>query len=176
MLKKIIIALLVLIAVIVGVGAARGGQFRVERRIAIKADVARIHELCGDLENWAQWEPWREDDPTIVVTLGEKTTGVGAHQSWTGESGDGELTFTRCDPQAGITYDMAFIDGEHRTQSVALMNYRTLEPGSVEVSWVIEGELDMPVIGGYLAMAFDSMVGPSFERGLSKLKAACEKT
>lgn len=175
MLKKIVIALLVLVAVFVGVGAALGSHFRVERRTSIKADVARVHELCGDLKNWGQWEPWRDDDPTIVVTLGEKTTGIGAHQRWTGDSGNGELTFTRCDPQAGITYDMVFIDGDNRSPSVALMNYRQLEPGTVEVQWVIEGDLDLPVIGGYLALAFDSMVGPSFERGLAKLKSACEQ-
>lgn len=175
MLKKIVIALLVLVAVFVGVGSVLGKDFRVERRTSIKSELARVHELCGELKNWAQWEPWREDDPTIVVTLGPTTTGIGAHQSWTGESGNGELTFTRCDPQAGITYDMVFIDGERRSPSIALMNYRQLEPGAVEVSWVIEGNVDMPVLGGYLALMFDSMVGPSFERGLAKLKSVCEQ-
>ncbi len=175
MLKRIVIALLVLAAVFVAVGLVLGSHFRVERRTTIKADIARVHELCGELKNWPQWEPWRDDDPSIVVTFGDKTTGVGAHQSWKGSAGDGELTFTRCDPQAGITYDMVFINGEERMPSVALMNYRQLQPGSVEVSWVIEGDLKAPVIGGYLALAFDSMIGPSFERGLAKLKSVCEK-
>lgn len=176
MLKKIVVGLLVLVAVLIGVGALLGKDFRVERRVKIQSDLARVHEMCGELKSWAQWEPWREDDPTIVVTLGAATTGVGAHQSWSGDSGKGELTFTRCDPQAGITYDMVFIEGERRSPSVALMNYRQLEAGAVEVVWVIEGNVDMPVIGGYLALMFDPMIGPLFEKGLAKLKKVCEQS
>jgi hypothetical protein len=175
MLKKIVIGVLVALAVFVALGFAMGSDFRVERRATIKADVARVHEYCGELKNWPAWSPWQEQDPTIVTTFGEKTTGVGAHQSWTGKDGAGELTFTRCDPQTGITYDMAFIDGDRRSPSVALMNYKPVD-GGVEVAWIIEGELNIPVIGPYMALVFDKLVGPSFERGLDKLKMVCEKS
>ncbi len=175
MLKKIVIGVLVFLAIFVALGYALGSHFRVERRVTIKSDVARVHEYCGELKNWPAWSPWEEADPTIVTTLGEKTTGVGAHQSWTGKDGAGELTFTRCDPEVGIAYDMVFIDGERRSPSVSLMNYKPVV-GGVEVAWILEGDLDLPVIGPYMALFFDSLVGPSFERGLDKLKVVCEKT
>jgi hypothetical protein len=174
MLKKFVIVVLVIVGLFVGLGLALGSDFRVERRAVIKADAARVHEHCGELKNWPAWSPWIEADPTIVTTFGDKTTGVGAHQSWTGADGNGELTFTKCDPTSGTAYDMVFIDGERRSPSVCVMNYKPVD-GGTEVIWVIEGKLDMPVIGPYLALAFDGMVGPSFERGLEKLAALCEK-
>jgi len=172
--KKLLIALAAVVALVAVAGLVLGNHFRVERRVSIKADVARVHELCGELKNWPKWAPWQESDPSIVVTLGETTTGVGAHQSWKGDGDAGELTFTKCDPATGIQYDMWFINGEKRSPSISMMNYRPLADG-VEVSWVIEGEIDLPILGAYLALAFDSMVGPMFEQGLAKLKSACEK-
>ena len=66
----------------------------------MQATPAQVHAFVGDLEKWDEWTPWIEDDPSIVTTFGEKTVGVGAHQSWTSESGDGELTLTQSDELA----------------------------------------------------------------------------
>lgn len=173
MLKKIVIGLLIALAVFAAIGMVLGDHYRVERSITVQADAARVHELCGELENWPQWAPWQESDPTIVTTLGEKTTGVGAYQSWTGDSGSGELTFTRCDPQQGISYQMNFIDGDRKTPAIGMMNYSPAE-GGVRVAWVMEGKMDMPVVGGYFALLADPMIGGMFQQGLDKLKKVAE--
>lgn len=173
MLKKILIAVAIALAVFLALGAALGQDYSVSRTVAVKAELARVHELCGELKNWPEWAPWQKQDPTIQTTFGEKTTGVGAHQSWTGESGDGELTFTRCDPQTGIAYDMNFIDGETKMPAKSAMNYKPVE-GGVEVEWTMEGSMNMPVVGGYFALLADKMIGPMFDDGLAKLKSVAE--
>jgi len=173
MFKKILIAFAVLLAVFVAVGAALGDDYKVSQSITVNADTARVHELCGELKNWPEWAPWQKQDPTIQITYGEKTTGVGAHQSWTGESGSGELTLTRCDPQTGIAYDMEFIEGETRMPAKCAMNYKPAA-GAVEVEWTMEGKMELPVIGGYTALFADELIGPMFMDGLTRLKSVAE--
>lgn len=147
-------------------------SYTVERSIVINATPSQIHEYVGDLKNWDSWEPWKEGDPTIVIMHGEKTKGVGASQSWVGESGDGALTFTKDSPTEGIAYDLVFDGGTYVCQSA--MTYDPLEDGETKVTWTMSGDMGAPVIGGYFAMMMDSMVEEMFSKGLSNLKDSVE--
>jgi hypothetical protein len=174
MLKKLILTVVILAVVLVVTGFLLRTEFKVARKVIIQADVAKVHELVGELRNWPKWTPWQEDDPTIVTTLGATTTGVGASQTWTGKGGNGELTFTKCDPATGITFDMNFINGDTRVPSKCWVSYAPASSG-VEVEWGIEGDFaPMLVIGGYLGTFADSLMGPKFDKGLNTLKLQCE--
>ena len=107
-LKTLLSIVIVLIIVVVVVGLFLPTSYTVERSIVIDAPPAKIHRYVGDLNNWNSWEPWREGDPSLVITHGEKTKGVGASQSWVGDSGDGALTFTKDSPTEGIEYELVF--------------------------------------------------------------------
>lgn len=171
-LKTLLSTIIVIIVVVVVVGLFLPTSYTVERSIVINASPGRIHEYVGNLENWNFWEPWREEDPTIVITHGEKTKGVGASQSWVGESGDGALTFTKDSATEGITYDLVFDGGTYVCQSA--MVYDPLEDGETKVTWTMSGDMGTPVIGGYFAMMMDAMVGETFDKGLSNLKSTVE--
>jgi hypothetical protein len=171
-LKTLLSTIIVIIVVVVVVGLFLPTSYTVERSIVINASPSRIHEYVGNLENWNFWEPWREEDPTIVITHGEKTKGVGASQSWVGDSGDGALTFTKDSPTEGITYDLVFDGGTYVCQSA--MVYDPLEDGETKVTWTMSGDMGTPVIGGYFAMMMDAMVGGTFDKGLSNLKSTVE--
>ena len=147
-------------------------SYTVERSIVIDAPPSRIHKYVGDLKNWDAWEPWKEEDPTLIVTHGEKTKGVGATQSWVGESGDGALTITRDTPTEGVEYDLLFDGGTYVCQGAIM--YDPLEDGETKVTWTMSGDMGTPVIGGYFAMMMDSMVGEMFDKGLSNLKNSVE--
>ena len=175
MLKKTLIALGSVLVLLVLLGICLPEEYSLERSIVIDAEPSAIHALVGDLERWDEWAPWKEDDPSIVTTFGERTRGVGASQTWIGREGDGELSFTAADPARGIEYDMAFIQGETRMPSHASILYRSLEEGGTEVRWAMEGAMPGPVIGGYFALLLDSMAGPMFVAGLEKLKLVVER-
>ena len=170
--KIILGVVVVLVAAFFVVGQFLPRSYLVERSVVIQAERNRIHALVGDLKAWPQWSPWIEDDPTIKTTIGQKATGIGAHQSWTSKSGPGELTFTESSPDTGITYDMSFEQGRFRSRGV--VQYADASPG-VRVTWTMTGDDGGRLLGRYLAVMTDSMVGPKFERGLEKLKAAAEK-
>lgn len=162
-----LIAALVVLAVVVPVFLP--DAYHVERSVVVEAPPETIHRLVGDLDQWDRWAPWKEEDPTIETRI-TIPTGVGAHQTWTGDSGDGELTFTASDPATGVSYDMSFDQGAH--VSTGSIRY-VAEGEGTRVTWIMDGEA-----GGwfqrYFVAMMDRMVGPMFEDGLGKLAAAAE--
>ncbi len=159
--------------VVIGVAFLLPRTYAVSRTITATADVASIHALVGDLEQWPEWTPWVKSDPTIVVTFGNLTKGVGAHQSWTGDSGSGELTFTGSEPGSGITYDMNFDEGKYSSQGA--IRYRAVG-SATEIVWEMTGDNGYNPVSRYFGLMMDPMVGPMFEDGLNRLKLLVERT
>ncbi len=171
-LRTLLSTVIVIIVVVVVVGLFLPTSYTVERSIVIDAPPEQIHKYVGDLKNWDTWEPWKAEDPTLIVTHGEKTKGIGATQSWVGDSGDGALTITRDTPTEGIQYDLLFDGGTYVCQGAII--YDPLEDGETRVTWTMSGDMGAPVIGGYFAIMMDSMVGEMFDKGLSNLKNSVE--
>lgn len=169
-----VVGILVLVAAI---GLMSSPRYAVAKSITIQAPPETVHQWVGDLKHWPEWLPWYDQDPSIATTYGETTTGVGAHQSWTGKSGDGDLTFTRCDPATGIAYDMAFIQGDLRMTSKVEMDYEKVE-GGTKVTWSMEGSFEgiyPPVLKGLMGRMMGALIPKDFETGLEKLRTAVEK-
>lgn len=168
-LRRILIVLAALAVVLAAVPALLPSSYHVERAIEIRATPETIHALVGDLNAWERWTPWRDADPSIRTTV-DVASGRGAHQTWTAESGGGELTLTSCDARAGITYDASF-DGGTYTSNGAI---RYVPSGdSTTVTWTMDGEAK-GWLGRYFVAMTDRMVGPSFERGLATLRTVAE--
>ena len=170
-LKIIGLMIVTVVLVLVIVGLFLPTNYAVSRSVVISSEASHVHEYVNNLEKWEAWEPWKEADPTIVTTLGEKTFGVGASQSWTGAEGSGSLKFISSSPTEGVAYDLYF-DNQSEKCDGAMM-YET-EENNTKVIWKMSGDMNMPIAGGYLACMMDEMVGPMFERGLDKLKTAVE--
>lgn len=162
----------VIIVVLIG-GMFLPTKYSLSRAIDIQAKPEAIHEYVGDLKKWDMWAPWKEEDPEIVTTHGAITSGVGASQSWTDREGGGSLTLTMSSPDRGIEYDLFFDQGKYQCKSA--MRYEALAENMTKVTWSMQGDMNMPVVGGYLALTMDSMIGTMFERGLSKLKVQVEQ-
>ena len=168
--KKFLLATAVTAVIVAVVGLFLPKDYTVERSIVIDAEPAKVHALVGDLTRWSEWSPWEESDPSIRVKPGSQTTGVGASQSWTGGSGNGELIFTDYSEQ-GVEYDLIFEDGAWTSE--AGIKYGLVN-GTTGVSWWMKGSIDMPVVGGYMALMIENFSEPMFERGLERLKLAAE--
>lgn len=148
-------------------------KYSLSRAIEIQAKPEVIHELVGDLKKWDVWAPWKDEDPEIVTTYGAITSGVGASQSWMDSEGGGSLTLTFSSPEQGIEYDLFFDQGKYQCKSA--MRYMALAENMTKVTWSMQGDMNIPIIGGYLALTMDSMIGTMFDRGLSKLKSQVER-
>jgi len=175
--KKFLLIIFSLVAVLaigfVVTGMMLDKNYELSRSIIIDGSPSDVHKYVGDLAMWDEWTPWKDHDDSIVVTLGNKTTGVGAMQTWTSKDGKGELTFTKSDRKTGIEYDMAFFAGEERMPSTGAITYEEVGK-KTRVTWSMKGEMNVPIIGGWYAMSMETMVGPYFDEGLEKLRKKVE--
>ena len=170
-LKILGIGVLSLILLVVVVSFFLPKTYHLERTVSVAAPAAQVHRLTSDLVNgWPQWEPWSEIDDSIVTTYGDVTSGVGASQSWTGKDGTGELTLTACDLTGGVAYDMSFNEGQYF--STGELTYTATATGT-NVTWAMDGDMS-GIMGKYMGLMMDRMVGPMFEQGLDSLKTAAE--
>jgi polyketide cyclase/dehydrase/lipid transport protein len=173
MLKKILLALAVLVVLLLVIAAFRPGDFRVQRSAVIQAPPQRIQRLIDDFHLWDSWSPWEHLDPNMQRTFGGAASGRGATYAWTGNGkvGKGKMEILETSP-AGVTIDLWFlqpIEG-HNTAEFTF----TPVAGGTEVTWAMTGR--QPFVGRVMGLfvSMDRMIGKDFESGLAKLKAAAE--
>jgi uncharacterized protein YndB with AHSA1/START domain len=167
--KYALLLVLVIALAIGGVGFfVLDGKYDFSREIAIKASPEAVHKQVGDLEQWPNWLPFTKHDKTIKVTI-EKPTGADAKQHWTGNSGNGKLTFTESDPEKGIEFTMVM---DEKYTSKGSLKYDKAGDDT-RVTWRMTGQND-DFMGKWFAVLMPYMVGPKFEEGLKDLKAKVE--
>lgn len=144
------------------------GKYDVAREVTIHASPEAVHKQVGDLAQWPNWLPFTKHDDTIKTTI-VKPTGVGANQHWTGKSGAGKLTFTVCDEQKGIEFDMLF---DEKYASKGSMTYAKAG-NDTKVTWRMTGQND-DFLGKWMAVAMPYMMPSMFDEGLADLKKKVE--
>jgi len=175
MLKKILIAVVVLIAAVLIYAATRPDSFRVERSATIKAPPEKVFALVNDLKRWDAWSPWEKKDPSMRRSWGDATTGKGASYSWEGNKdvGQGRMEITESVPPSKISIKLEFVKPFEARNAVDF----TLQPrgDTTDVTWAIYGQ--SPYISKLIGIFcnVDSMIGKDFEAGLADLKAVSEK-
>ncbi|MCB1207201.1 MAG: SRPBCC family protein, partial [Verrucomicrobiae bacterium] len=78
MIKKIVIVLAVLIAVLLIVASFQPDTMEVTRSTTIAAPPAAVFAVVNDFRRWDEWSPWAKLDPEMTKTLEGPPTGVGA--------------------------------------------------------------------------------------------------
>lgn len=175
MLKKIAIAIVVVIAAILIYAATRPDTFRVERTASMKAPPEKVYAVLSDFQKWGAWSPWEKKDPAMKRTFGATTSGVGAKYAWEGNKdvGKGSMEIVEATPPSRLKLKLDFIEPfeAHNTVDYTL----TPSGGSTTVNWAISGP--MPYVSKVMCIfvSMDSMIGKDFEAGLANLKAVVEK-
>lgn len=174
MLKKIAVALLVLVAALVALVATRPAGFRVERSLVIEESPRLLFDAVADFRKWEAWSPWARLDPAMKTTFGGAPSAVGSTYHWAGndEVGEGRMTLTELHPPLQAKIRLEFLKPWKATNECVFDLY--VEPGGTRVVWIMRGEHDFLGKAMSLFMDLDRAVGPDFERGLAQLKAAAE--
>lgn len=176
MLKKLLIAVtLVVVALIVFV-ALQPAEFRVTHSTTIAAPVATVFDQVNDFHKWDGWSPWAKLDPNMIKNYDGAPAGVGAIYSWSGNDqvGAGRMTITesRANEQIGIKLEF--------TKPFAATNRTefSFRPAAekTQVTWSMSGTNNFMAKAFSLFMNMDKMVGGDFEKGLAKLKSNSEAT
>ena len=81
MLKKVLIALLAIIAALAVVVALQPSDFRTSRSTSITAPPATVFAQVNDFHKWDGWSPWAKLDPNLKNSFAGPSAGIGATYS-----------------------------------------------------------------------------------------------
>ena len=174
MIKKIAIAVVVLLGALLIYAATQPDTFRIQRAATIKAPPERIFAVLNDFLRWESWSPWEKKDPAMKRTFSAVTSGKGAVYAWEGnrDVGQGRMEIAESVAPSKVAIKLDFVKPFEAHNIVEF----TLEPkgDSTHVTWAMQGS--MPYISKLITVFvnMDSMVGKDFEAGLANLKTNTE--
>lgn len=172
MLKKLVMALVILLALFVCVGFILPSEFKVERSISIDAPAEKVYAQVVDLQKWRNWGVWFKRDPDMQVSYSGPHAEVGMLSEWISESeGSGQMKILATDPNRRLVYSLYFPEFDMGSTGEIILRPKD---GMTEVTWMDYGDVGANPINHYFAAMMDAMVGPDFETGLANLKVLVE--
>ncbi len=171
--KKIGIALGVIIVALLGYVAMQPAEWKVERSVGVVAPASIVLAQVSDYHNWVAWSPWAKLDPAQKSTY-EGTPGPAGHSyAWVGNDqlGEGKMVLTSVGTET-VAMDLHFIRPFKSDDKVEL----TAKPdgSNAKVTWTITGRYDLMGKAMSIVMNMDKMMGADFEKGLAGLKTVAE--
>jgi hypothetical protein len=174
MIKKILIALLVLLVVFLIIVAFQPSHYRISRSATISTPPGEIFGQINDLHKFQDWSPWAKLDPNMKQTYEGAPAGAGAAYAWEGDKkvGQGRMSITESRTNELVSMKLEFIKP---FASVATTEFALKPDGNqTSVTWSMSGENNFIGKAFCLFMNMDKMVGGDFERGLANLKSVTE--
>lgn len=165
-----LIALLLLVALLLGATLLLPGDYRIERQRIIAAPVETIFAEIEDLRRWPNWTAWSAREPEMRIRY--EGDGVGARQFWQGKDGDGILTITESRYPDLLRYSMVLEDWSNVSNGELSL---TAVEGGTRVRWVFSGDFGDSLLMRWMGLMFDGWVGPDFEEGLERLATKVER-
>ena len=174
MVKKILIAVAVVISAFLVVVARQPSDFKISRTASIAASPARVFAQVNDFHRWANWSPWEKMDPDMKKTFEGPSAGPGAVSSWSGNSkvGEGKMTLLQSKAPELIQIQLDFLKLMKATNLVEFTFKR--EGHGTLATWSMSGKNNFMSKAFCLFMDMDKMVGGDFEKGLAALKSVAE--
>jgi len=179
MLIRFLLAILVLAAVLLAGSLILPSKVHVERSIEVSRAPSVVFLLLNDFEHFQQWSPWAEKDPNATYQFGDKTSGVGARLSWSGDPravGTGWQEITQSQPNSLVRTHLSF---EDHGEADAYFEIRPVGRGS-RVEWGFDTDMTegknffVGAAGKYMGLLVDYWVGQDFSSGLSQFKQYAE--
>jgi len=179
--KKILLALVGLVVLIVGVLVAlvfvTPTGFQVEREIEIAKPKAEVFAYLKNLKNQDDWGPWVKKDPNIKQSYEGNDGEVGFIAKWDSDHedvGSGEQEIKKITDGERIDTEIRFKKPFESTADAYITTVDAGE-GKTKVKWGFTGEMPRPWNLMLLFIDMDAEVGKDFDAGLSNLKVIVEK-
>jgi effector-binding domain-containing protein/uncharacterized protein YndB with AHSA1/START domain len=171
-LKVLLGLVLVLVLVFVGVGWFLPDRVHVERSVLIEREAAVVFDVLDDFDQFSAWSPWAEMDPSATYDYSGPGEGVGATMRWSGNEqvGSGTQQIIEAVPNERVVTALDF--GE-MGRGIATFRLEARD-GATQVTWGFDTDFEGDLAGRWFGLFFDQMLGPDYEKGLTKLKALVE--
>jgi hypothetical protein len=172
--KKVLIGLVAVVAILIVVIATRPSTFRVERSATIGAPDAVVFGYVNELKKWEHWSPWEKLDPNMKREFAGPPAGVGASYFWSGNDqvGEGRMTITESTPSSKVGFQLEFLKPWQAKNTTDFT--MASDAQGTKITWAMNGNHNFVGKGMSMFMDMDSMVGADFEKGLAALKTVSE--
>lgn len=172
MLKKLLLAGVVALVLLVLAGFLVSPKVHVERTLTMKASPGKIFEQINTLKNWEKWSPWHKLDPEMKLQYSGPESGVGAKYAWQSQKhgvGNGSLTISKSVSEQEVETVMVFDKGG------GVGDFKLEKAGEgTKVVWSMDADMGKNPLARYMGLAMDKMVGPDFQKGLENLRQLSE--
>lgn|GEM_PF-319287 len=175
MLKKILIALAVVLIAFAILVMTQPNSFNVSRSITIAAPATVVFDKVNDFHAWGDWSPWEKLDPKMDRKYEGPTTGVGSVYRWVSDNssvGTGSMTIIESRPGELVKTKLDFTKPFEGTNTAQFAFKQ--DGDKTTVTWSMTGQTCFiaKIFGVFMNM--DKMIGPEFEKGLASLKTVSE--
>jgi uncharacterized membrane protein len=175
-LKPLLIAIAVLIAIPLIAALFMKNEFNVSREITIEKSKQEVWDYTKYLKNQNEWSVWASMDPNMKVSFTGEDGTVGFVSAWESpldSVGKGEQEITKIDEGKRIDYELRFLEPMAAT-NYAFMTFDSLDVNQTKVTWGFSGKMPYPMNAIMLVVNFDEMLGKDFSQGLANLKSKLE--
>jgi hypothetical protein len=148
-------------------------SYSVTRDVVVAAPPATVHEHLADFRRWRDWSPFEDLDPDMRRTY--TGSGVGSSYAWSGsmKAGTGRMQM------AAVTDTRVVVEQENtrplRSRSTSTFTL-TPDDGGTRVTWTSTGTLNRLMRVAARVMPMEKVLGPVFEKGLTRLREHVERT
>lgn len=172
-LKWLLIGVLALVAILAFVGLLLPSTVHVERSIQIDAPQSTVFALVNGFARFNEWAPWVKIDPNTVYSYDGPAQGVGAKQAWESDHssvGTGSQVITASEPYSRVESELDF--GPQGTAQAFFQ--LTPEGDATQVVWGFDTDFGYNLMGRYMGLFMDGIIGTQYADGLAGLKELAE--
>ncbi len=176
-LKRVLIIIAALIAIILIVAAIAPKEYAVQREVTINKPSTEVFTYVKYLKNQDNFSVWATIDPGMKKAFKGEDGTVGFISSWESTNQDvgrGEQEIKKIVEGKRIDFELRFHEPFESTDQ-AYMSTESTGAGSTKVTWGFNGAMPYPMNLMLLAMDMDGMLGDQLAQGLTNLKTILEK-
>jgi Polyketide cyclase / dehydrase and lipid transport len=170
-LKRIAIASVAVLLLVLGIGYLLPGAWQVERTVVIRAPAAAIFPHLNSLKQWHDWTVWTRQQPDLQIEYSGPDAGVGATSRWRTQDERAVMKIMQSQRNSLVAYSVLFNAGASRTDgNLTLVS----EADGTRVVWRAAGDIGRGPVSGYLALLEGRRHGNDFDDSLELLKHKIE--
>ena len=173
-LRRLVVFIIILVVILVGIGLFLPSTIKVQRSITIDAPKSFIFTRLNSFKTFNEWSPWAHIDPDTQFQYPGPDYGVGARIEWQSNNpnvGSGSQEIITSTPYSELEIALDF-GPEGQANSTWTLSEA---PQGTNVAWTLNMDFGNNILGKYIGLMMDGMVGKDFEKGLSSLKQNIEK-
>ncbi len=175
-LKRIGVAILVIILLFLVVAAFVKKDYAVQREIVINQPKQEVFDYIKMLKNQNNYSVWSKMDPDMKKSYRGTDGTVGFVSAWDSKKedvGKGEQEIKKISEGKRLDFELRFIKPFEATEQ-SYMTTESVNESSTKVKWGFDGHMAYPMNIMLLFMDMEAMIGKDLENGLKNLKKELE--